>query len=466
MPAQTQAGRIASISVPETIQPLEPGEQFPPLLDPAPVNSSWAAKGFHPLGVCLDNYELTQQQVSAAQGTGCGLVRLRIPMEHFIDENTANWAVLDQVVSRLERAGFEILPVLDADAAIPEFYRQFCSAVARRYGKTFKYYQLLDNINYKIGLDTRAYADLVSASRTAIVLSDDDAVIVSGGIRGVDLTYLEMLNNQGAMRGLDVLAFNLYPPPVPIESTDSAVRREHCLPFMADAMDWARAHDKRVWVTSYGVSTSYNWVGVNQPCQAAMYARGALYLGWLGVERIVFAAIQDSDAQYQDPSRCCGLLDVSGTAKASYFALQALNNIVAGAYNVSPPFLYQGYTYETPEAADMVISPSLSGLPGADALAEFQVHNLPVYAFWFYAPARQEYRMVYWLGLPGRYRVLMTLNVGHIGLTPIDRFLLLDNAPSPVNYQFAQNFLYLPYLPIDELPGVVRFEVNENGRPR
>lgn len=458
-----RAERIATIRIPETLPGLPADDEFKPLLDPQPLNSSWAEPGYHPLGVHLDNYELTREQIDAAQSTGCGLVRLAIPMEQFIDEAQPDWAVLDQVVSRLKRAGFEILPVLTARAAIAEFYVEFCRKIAQRYGETFRYYQLLDNINYSIGLQTQDYAMLASRSRAAIILADPDAEIVSGGIRGVDLTYLDMLSNQGALDYVDILAFNLMPTRGGIE-TVADVRSEHSLPYMLDAVDYAHARNKRVWVTSFGVSTSYNWVGVDQPEQASMYARGALYLGYIGAERIIFAAIQDSDVEMQQPARCCGLLDVYGAPKASYFALRTLNRVVAGAYHIAPQFPYQGWTYQQPEARDLLIAQELVNEPGIDALSAFQVHNLQVFAFWFYAPATEEYRMVYWLSGGAKYRSLITFNLGHIGITPLERFILLDSATAPVAYQFAQNFLYVPYQPLDEIPGVICFEVNEHGR--
>ncbi|MCH7472149.1 hypothetical protein IIA79_04265 [bacterium] len=467
---------LGSIKLPEVIPPVSTDNLFPSLLEPLPHGGSWAAEGHRPLGVHLDNYNLTQTQIEAAQRTGCRLVRLAIPMERFLAEAEPDWAVLDQVVSRLERAGLEVLPVLTARVAIPEFYREFCSAVASRYCETFTYYQLLDNINYKIGLDSRGYADLLASVRTAIVLADADAVIVSGGIRGADLTYLEMLLQQGALNSLDVLAFNLYPPRDGVERAPSALRPEHSLPYMQDVILWAKQQGKRVWVTSLGVSTDYTWVGVDQVAQASIYARSALYLGWMGVERIIFAAIQDSDPDYRIPSRCCGLLDVFGTPKASFYALQALNRSVEGAYHVVPPFLFQGHTYNKPSAADLLAATEqlvermrgteLLNASDMDALPEFRIHELTIYAFWFFAPSEQEYRLIYWLEADQAYPTLVTLLIGAMGdfaLRPIERYFLLDNAPSPVNHGFAKNMIFLPYQPVDTIPGVIRFKVQGNG---
>jgi hypothetical protein len=461
--APAQAEKVGSIVVPDSMPSMLDEGPSQPLLDPLPLNGSWAQPDHHPLGINLDNYTLTREQIEAAESTGCKLVRLPIPMERFLDEANPDWAVLDQVMSRLLRAGFEVLPVLTAQAAVPEFYTGFCRSVAQRYGPSLRYYQLLDNINYAIGLQSQDYADLASRARAAIILADPDAVIVGGGIRGADMTYLDMLANQRALDSLDVLAFNLMPPQGGVEDASAGVRREHCLPYMEDVVQWASERGKAVWVTSLGVSTCYNWVGVDQAEQASMYARGALYLGWMGVERVIFSAIQDSDDSFQNPARNCGLLDVYGVPKASYYALRALNGVVDGAYHIEPPFLYQGYVYEQPDAGDLLIAQELIGQPDADALNEFRVYGLQVFAFWFYAPEQQEYRVVYWLGGKRRNRMLLTLHVGTTELSPLDRFLLLDNAPTPVAYQFAQNFLYIPYQPLDEIPSVMRFEVKQHG---
>jgi len=457
------AGPVGSIRVPDTMPSMLP-ETGPSLANPVALNSAWAQPDHRPLGVYLDNYNLTNEQIEAARSTGCRLVRLAIPMEKFLDEGEQDWAVLDQVVSRLNRAGFEILPVLTAKVAVPEFYVEFCRRVAERYGPTFEYYQLLDNINYKIGLGTRDYADLLSQVRTALVVADRDAKLVSGGIRGADLSYLDLLARQGAVRSIDVIALNLYPPRGAIEEVTSGGMAEHSLPYVERAVEWAESYNKRLWVTSYGVSTSYNWVGVDQAAQAALYARGALYLGWLGAERIIFASIQDTDPSSQRPAECCGLLDVTGAPKASYYALKSLNIAIDGAYHIEPPFLYQGFTFQQPEATDVLMAAELIDTPEEAFIDQFRVYGIPIYAFWFYAPECQEYRLLYWLGSEPTSPTLLTLNLGSIGLTPVERFILLDNAPSPVEYAAAQNFLYLPYQPVSTMPGVIRFEVNEHGR--
>jgi hypothetical protein len=53
----------------------------------------------------------------------------------------------------------------------------------------------------------------------------------------------------------------------------------------------------------------------------------------------------------------------------------------------------------------------------------------------------------------------------HLGLTPDQRYILLNQAPQPVEYQFSGNSAYMPYLPIGRIPGVIHFKVNEHGRP-
>jgi hypothetical protein len=91
------------------------------------------------------------------------------------------------------------------------------------------------------------------------------------------------------------------------------------------------------------------------------------------------------------------------------------------------------------------------------------MHGLPVYGFWFYAPGTKEYRYIYWLGVQRRGQLLLSLSLMQTALKPLDRYILLDENPAAVNFQYAENALFMPYLPLGEVPGVVRFEVKEHG---
>lgn len=465
--AQARAEDQGSIRLPETIPPL-PSRTAQSLLDPPAASDTWARPGHKPLGVTLDTYALTPEQIDAAASTGCSLVRLPVPMEKFIEGAEPDWAALDLAVSRLNRAGMEIMPVLLADTAVPDFYRTFCRQVAQRYGPTFRYYQILDDVNYKIGLSSIDYAALLISVRAAIILADADAEIVLGGLRGVDLTYLGLLERQGALAAFDITAFNLFPPPDGIETIGRRLRSEHSLAYMEDAVAWSRSHGKEAWVTSLGVSTDLSWVGVDQPLQASILSRAPLYLGYIGVSRIMLQCIQDSDPSYTRPAACCGVLDVSGQPKASFFALRALNRAVSGAYHASPAFTWQGTTYQQPSAEDLFIAPELIGIPGMDALAEYEVHNLPVYCFWFYAPASREYRLIYWLGSSSTYPALLSLLLMYGSerpfidqLRPLDAALMIDNVPTVItNPIHAQNMLMVERLRLDGVPGVVRFQAS------
>jgi hypothetical protein len=493
-PPAARAESLGRIMLPDGIPDMRgPVAPVAELADPPPLPGVWGGPGHRPLGVNLDNYQLTIEQINAAKGTGCGLVRLSIPMEAFLEDNDSDWATLDQVVSRLKRSGFEVLPVLDAASVVPDFYLTFCTKVAQRYKGSFNYYQILDNVNYKHGIDSRAYSDISARARLAIRLADPEALLVSGGIRGVDLTYLDMLELQNGIRNFDVLAFNMFPGKNAIEGI-SVVRQEHSLPYMEDAVAWAAERGKKVWVTSFGVSCDLGWVGVDQPTQGAEYARGALFLGWLGVEHVFISAVQDSDESYQAPARCCGLLDVWGEPKPAYYALQQLNNTLAGAYQVEPIFFYRATTHQQPNAADYQVYAShafeagdaLSSTPLVDNLlgagdqvleigalldggpmGQLRVRGLPMYAFWFYAPEQQEYRLVSWMSEAQPYPVLMTLYCGHQRLapfgeyvTPTDTYSLLDEYSLAAKPRYASNMLFLPLLPVDTMPSVVRFKLN------
>lgn len=463
--APAWAGRIDSLELPEGIASLPPGKKDVNLLNPQPWVGSWAQPGHKPLGVNFNNYDLTQAQIDAAKATGCGMVRIELPMERFISQAEPDWSVLDMVVSRLGRAGLEVVPVLTAKSVVPQFFRDFCSSVAGRYGKTFKYYQILDNVNVLPGLYAKDYAELLLKAKLAITLADPDAVIVTGGIRGADMVFLNMLEAQGALKCFDIVAFDIYPPFDGIESYAQGQRMDHCIPYFSDVCEWASTRGKKVWVTSFGVSTALGEAGVDQIDQASAYARGALWLGWYGVERIFFAAIQDTDPTYSRPALCCGLLDVSGRPKASYRALTRLNKTVSNAYHVNVRQLFpaRGAIYQVPDAAELLSRPH-EDQPDFDPYAEYMLHGVKVYGFWFYAPDQQEYRLVYWLERDLVYDVMVSIGLGNDELVPLEATLLLDDHPTEIESSSVWDMTKVSYVPISTLPGIMRFKVRQDDK--
>ncbi len=358
--------------------------------------------------------------------------------------------------------------MLTAVSASLDFYTTFCTAVATRYGSTFDSYQLLDDINYKIGIQSADYIELLRHSGRAIKQADEGAQIVCAGIRGSDLTFLQMLEDGGGMDSLDMLAFNLFPPTDGIESISRRARFQHSLPYMLQIMEWCRARGKPVWITSLGFSTSYDItdIGVDQVQQASAYTRAVLYLGWLGVDRIIISSIQDSDASMLRPAQCCGLIDGMGNYKASYFALRTLNQTIQDGYQVLPAFDFEVRIYEQPEAYDLVMAQEYDDEFAPDPIEAFRVYpgqdNL--FGFWFYMPADEQYRLIYWCSSDAVFARKLTLTVKPRVLEPALRYQLLDAGPSPLAGMAARNWVTMKYLPLSTIPGVLQFEVNENGR--
>ena len=457
------------IKLPDSVPSL-PQRDDMQILNPLPVNTSWAEPDHHPLGIHLDNFDLTRQQVEVARETGCRLVRLSIPMESFQGDADEDWAMLDQVISRLNRDGFEILPVLTAVSASQEFYSEFCEAVAIRYGASFSHYQLLDDINYKIGIQSADYIALVRVAGRRIRQVDPGAQIVCAGIRGSDLTFLTMLEDGGGLDSIDVLAFNLFPPADGIESISLRARYQHSLPYLKELVDWCHSRGKPVWVTSLGFSTSYDItnIGVDQVQQASAYTRAILYLGWMGVERIIISAIQDSDATMLRPAQCCGLIDSIGNYKASYYALRTLNQTIMTGYQVLPAFKYSVRIYEQPEAYDLIIAEEYQVELGMDPIESFEIHLNPereqLFGFWFYIPEAEQYRLIYWISSESVFPRKLTLTINPRVLEPSVIYQMLDTGPSRLDGLKARNKLTMRYLPLSTLPGVLQFEVNENGR--
>ena len=95
-----RAESLGMLRLPANIASL-PDEDPIDILNPPAASTAWAKPGHRPLGVTLSNYDLTQEQIEAVRQTGMGLARLYIPMEKFLTAEDADWATLDQVISRL-----------------------------------------------------------------------------------------------------------------------------------------------------------------------------------------------------------------------------------------------------------------------------------------------------------------------------------------------------------------------------
>ena len=72
--------------------------------------------------------------------------------------------------------------------------------------------------------------------------------------------------------------------------------------------------------------------------------------------------------------------------------------------------------------------------------------------------------MIDWRGTGLMYDVLYSVRVFHPVLAALERYILLDAHPAPIESQMVVDTMLMQYLPIETVPGVIRLEVKENGR--
>jgi hypothetical protein len=162
---------------------------------------------------------------------------------------------------------------------------------------------------------------------------------------------------------------------------------------------------------------------------------------------------------------------------------------VTGAYHAQVPFNFSGQTYQRPAEADIhsarqeQIEASRRIFTGeayleeayaeANPLDTFRTHDVEVFSYWFYAPATNEYRLIYWLTREQTYPSLITLvcENGRLlpfadHLAPENAFQMLDGSQEKPAFAAAKNMVILYYLTLDTVPSVVSFKAIDTPKPQ
>ncbi|HEX9116801.1 MAG TPA: O-antigen ligase family protein [Anaerolineae bacterium] len=332
------------------------------------------------LGVNLTAGELAAPDFSArlAQLDAAGFrwVRLRLPWEKIEPQRgTYDWAATDAVFKALAaHPALQPLVVLDgspqwarptADAANPLAppqtrgdFGKFVAAVAERYGRQVKYYQIWDepNIAPHWGarpVDPVGYAGLLREASVQVRAADPGAQIVlaalapnieSGGANQSDLSYLAALYDAGARAWFDVVAAEPYgfsqSPDAPPSATALNFGRAALLyQVMVRHGDAATA----LWATAFGWSAPVTggqgpaspWGQVSEAQQAQFtstaLAQARTHWSWLGP---LFWATDCPPAAGEGARQGFALCDAAGGARPVW---TALSTAASASSAVLPP---------------------------------------------------------------------------------------------------------------------------------
>ncbi len=422
---------------------LPPG--FPPLRDDIDVFAPFRIvptnpflvkdKNFQPIGITLQPELLSPEYLQLASELKPGMLRLRIEESDFLDPNSANFIKLESIVDSITKQGTDILLVLDTNFVDAGLYSAFFARVFGAVGSKVREYQLLDNINLRTGISLPALSEAISIIRSLRAQRSWDFDIVLGGILGIDQNFINKLNSMHIVDRVDAVAFNLFPTSSGMELSSNApgIIAPHSIYEAGLLFHNLSSNNKKVYVTSLGVSTALPPFGVSQLEQASMLSRASLYLLNLGASRIFLSSLMDTDPFSLTPAESSGLVMADKTPKVSFSVMKNLCSILKGSYFIVPYYLFQ-----------------MSN--------EFPAEGDPTFALHLYNPNEKTIHFIYWLTTVTTFERFTNLIVYRPALEPLSQVNLLTGETASVPFRRGGNLLVFSHLPISHIPTSIKFK--------
>jgi polysaccharide biosynthesis protein PslG len=191
------------------------------------------------------------------------------------------------------------------------------------------------------------YSVLLREAVTAIRRADPQAPVASGGLSGIDLSFLEAILSAGAAAQVSAVAMHPYRRASP--ETLAAQ-----LPLLREAVKQTLDGAVEVWDTEWGYA-SYDYFSKNlsgdghsaagRKRQAVLACREVLTVWALGLPVAVWYDLRDDGQDGRNPEHNYGLLDAGNAAKPAMAAIAGLasfagNHIFAGMLADPPDGLH------------------------------------------------------------------------------------------------------------------------------
>lgn len=261
------------------------------------------------------------------------------------------------------RASFE------SDEAFIDYFLDAISRVLNRYGPDGTFWQQNTDLTHRpieaievfnepnfwylnmteaekdAGLETKElkeerigiYAKLLPAAYAHIKENWPSVTVVgfgAGGAASADVGFISSVHNDPSFTvpAYDVLSTHPYVRPVPPETNSIRAWGNYSMArnnqTIRSVMSASGASDKPVWWTELGWSVDYGFYSedpdtvITKPLQAAYYIRSYARALRLGVERLTFMSVVDTDGVN------FGLMERNGTWRPSAYAVQNMINLM------------------------------------------------------------------------------------------------------------------------------------------
>lgn len=248
-----------------------------------------------------------------------------------------DWARFDRAVNTLSARNIDVIggllysapwassapagtPVADLQYYPPKSmadYAAYAAAVVHRYKDRVHVWEVWnepnDDLYWKSGEDPVAYAAMLKAAYVAIKAEDPTATVISGGLGGFELSFMEGLRSQGALNSMDGFGLHTYVAGAP-EKGLAAVWIDNAAAYLQRYVG-----GKPIWITEMGWSTCSTCVTEAQ--QAEYLPRAYLEAAAKGVRSIsAYSLVEDvGTGAWQDH---LGLTEPGGRLKPAYNALR------------------------------------------------------------------------------------------------------------------------------------------------
>ena len=209
-------------------------------------------------------------------------------------------------------------------------WREIAGIVAERYPEAAAI-EIWNEPNYPgfwhSGPDPARYTELLASAHEAIKSHNPSMTVVGGALSGHDRTadgvissaaFTRAIYDQGAARSMDALSFHPYmdrPDPAIIAAKVDALRA---------VRDSFGDHDKPLWITETGLTTSGPDAVTEQQQADALGATYRLLAGMADVDAVMVHSLIEPDRDASDPETGFGVLRRDLSAKPAFCALAAL----------------------------------------------------------------------------------------------------------------------------------------------
>lgn len=179
-------------------------------------------------------------------------------------QGTWHFEHLDRVLENAEKAGIQILPILDYDVpwATPAYqhldaWKEYVRQVVTRYQDRIRYWEVWNEQNLKSFWREEPnganYARLLKVTYETIKEINPDLVVVYGGLAGVPKAFLEETLRAGAGKYFDVM--NIHPYRGGLVTFTEADKFLQDIQMVHDVMKAYGLSNKPIWITEMGWAT-------------------------------------------------------------------------------------------------------------------------------------------------------------------------------------------------------------------